>query len=135
MCPNGISTFLHRGPIWCQHSSPHEIQSHLPKLMHFEMQTRAVRLAQDYTLYMFQHSIQHHRSFKEAFVQINKIYGFLGVCLVKDINNWSELEAGTLRNHCSYLVRLWRKSKHRSKSIVGKKFGFSFFSYHDLFLV
>lgn len=61
---------------------------------------------------------QHVFTAKEAFVRVEKTYSFLGPCLVKDLTTWSELQAGVLRNHCTYLVRLWRKSKNKSKSAV-----------------
>lgn len=40
--------------------------------------------------------------------------------LVKDLNSWADVQGSTLRVHCTYMVRLWRKSKHKSKSFVSK---------------
>ena len=56
---------------------------------------------------------------KVAFSKANQTFGLLGEgVLQKDINSWCELQAGVLRAHVKYLTRLWRKSPHRSKSIV-----------------
>ena len=39
---------------------------------------------------------------------------------MKDLNSWAEVQGSTLRVHCTYRVRLWRKTKNSSKSFVLK---------------
>ena len=52
-------------------------------------------------------------------MKTNETYCLLGeAALVKDVKDWSELQAGILRCHAKYLTRLWRKTPNRSKPIV-----------------
>ena len=52
-------------------------------------------------------------------MKAKETYGLLGeAALVKEVKDWSELQAGTLRCHAKYLTRLWRKTPTRSKPIV-----------------
>ena len=57
-------------------------------------------------------------------VQVNANVGLWPAdALVKDVNGWAEVMGSILRVHCTYMVRLWRKTKHNSKC-----FGFILYS-------
>ena len=51
-----------------------------------------------------------------AFLHINALaHLFPDTALQKDVNSWSEFQAGVLRAHAAYLIRLWRKTRYSSK--------------------
>lgn len=54
--------------------------------------------------------------FEAAFLHLNDVYALWAPgTLQKDLNSWAELQASTFRVHCTYMVRLWRKTKNNSK--------------------
>lgn len=60
-----------------------------------------------------------HACAQAALMKVSDTYGFHNrdQVLVKDLNSWAELQSGILRVHCTYLVRLWRKTPYRSKPL------------------
>eukprot|EP00435_Cladocopium_sp_Y103_P002147 s4821_g1.t1 len=56
---------------------------------------------------------------RAALFQVNANLGLWPAeALVKDVTSWAEVQGSILRVHCTYMVRLWRKTKHSSKNEV-----------------
>lgn len=62
-----------------------------------------------------------HAPVQAAFLYINCNFALHPEeTLQKHLDTWAEWQSSVLRLHCTYMVRLWRKTKFRSKPLILK---------------